>query len=498
LSISSTLAGLTETTAEVLSSPWIIENKVKPTMNMEVTLYHDVDDYQFPATAVKYQMVATYTESSFKTLPKRDLPKTTVSDPIVDNFYGLPAGGTVEVSVAFYSKTGWLVGKGSSGRIKNVVPAGQEKLKVEITIEELEVPLTASTEYSHKQKLGYVSGEYKWIAADAPKQTITNLSCGNVGSHLCMLNDITFSQRTGMFGYSWQAAGPNVQQCDTSATDLQLYYVQNMSATEHPQVGYKSLDCGMASQSGIIYELRGNADGTGDNFIIDSRSGTYHLRKVVLDQSTPFSLTGKSWGRFTQPFDDMAMRVGGYIVGANWANSKIEILKLPDEPFEDDVAPWARLLSGEGVREGLLMGPRSIAFTATGELLILETINRRIQALDIDGNAIPYFNEGKDYFMPLKAETNPVMYLDMGVEFSGYIYVLSYENNGTSINDYRLDIYDPKGEFLNRTVGVAAHRMVVDFWRNVYTLNYESIAGPKGRTEPSVSEWIPSTPEPNP
>jgi hypothetical protein len=42
--------------------------------------------------------------------------------------------------------------------------------------------------------------------------------------------------------------------------------------------------------------------------------------------------------------------------------------------------------------------------------------------------------------------------------------------------------------------GVNGARMVVDQWRNLYTLNYEAIVGPDNRTEPSISTWIPSTP----
>ena len=42
--------------------------------------------------------------------------------------------------------------------------------------------------------------------------------------------------------------------------------------------------------------------------------------------------------------------------------------------------------------------------------------------------------------------------------------------------------------------GVNGARMIVDQWRNLYTLNYEAILGPNNRTEPSVSTWIPSTP----
>jgi hypothetical protein len=39
---------------------------------------------------------------------------------------------------------------------------------------------------------------------------------------------------------------------------------------------------------------------------------------------------------------------------------------------------------------------------------------------------------------------------------------------------------------------VNAAKIVVDMWRNLYTLNYESFLGPGERTEPSVSAWIPS------
>ena len=86
------------------------------------------------------------------------------------------------------------------------------------------------------------------------------------------------------------------------------------------------------------------------------------------------------------------------------------------------------------------------------------------------------------------------MYLDIGVEGLGFMYVLSYTNGGLSADDYRLDIWDPDGNHLLRKTGVAAARMAVDTFRNVYTLNYETIAGAP-RIEPSLSQWEPSTPE---
>ena len=94
-----------------------------------------------------------------------------------------------------------------------------------------------------------------------------------------------------------------------------------------------------------------------------------------------------------------------------------------------------------------------------------------------------------------------IHYLDVGVETKGFIYVLSYQGTGSAQSDYHLDIYNPDGTWLSRTPdnpsapGVNGARMIVDQWRNLYTLNYDAILGPNNRTEPSVSTWIPSTPK---
>jgi hypothetical protein len=83
-------------------------------------------------------------------------------------------------------------------------------------------------------------------------------------------------------------------------------------------------------------------------------------------------------------------------------------------------------------------------------------------------------------------------YLSMAAEAKGYIYVLSYTGTGNDIENFLLDIYSPDGSPLARTTGVNAGDIVVDMWRNLYTLNFESLLGPAGRTEPSISIWTPS------
>jgi hypothetical protein len=127
-------------------------------------------------------------------------------------------------------------------------------------------------------------------------------------------------------------------------------------------------------------------------------------------------------------------------------------------------------------------------------IIVLEAGNRRLQAFDCFGNQVLYFAGETRATAPLRDEGGAgVEYLDMAVESTGYIYVLSFQNSGRDPDDYRLDIYDPKGVWLVQTSGVAAARLAVDLWRNLYTLNYETLRGVQG-PEPSISEWIPPPP----
>ena len=85
----------------------------------------------------------------------------------------------------------------------------------------------------------------------------------------------------------------------------------------------------------------------------------------------------------------------------------------------------------------------------------------------------------------------------MAVESTGWIYILSFVGSGRNASDYRLDLYDPNESrriYTSRTTGVAAAKLAVSLWRNVYTLNYEPLVGPHG-PEPTISQWIPSTPD---
>jgi hypothetical protein len=135
-------------------------------------------------------------------------------------------------------------------------------------------------------------------------------------------------------------------------------------------------------------------------------------------------------------------------------------------------------------------------------ILVLEAGNNRIQALDLGGNPVRHFNKqttpnASPYSLQLGG-TDPQQgwqYLDLAVEYTGYLYVLSFNQNSFV---YRLDIYhpdQPDGKPIATTLDINAARLAVDFWRSVYTLNYEVLQLPGGAaarlTEPSVSLWSP-------
>ena len=67
-------------------------------------------------------------------------------------------------------------------------------------------------------------------------------------------------------------------------------------------------------------------------------------------------------------------------------------------------------------------------------------------------------------------------------------------------DDYRLDLYNPDGSPVTQDPSTSnghinAAKMTVNQWRTVFSLNYEQMSGPAGRPEPTVSQWIPSTPD---
>jgi hypothetical protein len=267
------------------------------------------------------------------------------------------------------------------------------------------------------------------------------------------------------------------------------------------QDGYTVTRCGLqgAASGGVKLSYNLLTDPAA-NFYLDTSSKM--LRQVKLDPTPDFSdpLSGKSFGKLNLDSTMLLLHPAGHAVSINNANSKLEALHLPPSALEDSIAAkrfLARTYSGQGSRPGLMKAPLAACITSEGAILILEdsTANNRIQAFDLGGNPVKYFTGQSDpYFMYLTA-TEGSTYLDVAAEFSGFIYVLSRSGSPPV---FRLDIYHPAqsdSQPICTTKGMNAARLTVDFWRNVYTLNYEVLKLPSGHhpgiTEPSISFWLP-------
>jgi hypothetical protein len=330
--------------------------------------------------------------------------------------------------------------------------------------------------------------------------TVKNLSGSNVGRNLATLVKITLNQDALRLGYTWQASGQGIPLVTGGgAYTGQMFTFQDLSAGGNPETGLTFVPKGFPTRPVLIYDLFGPGGKDADTYYIDPRDDFYHVRHVDLTRPGEFDLSsGLSYGRFNQQIDAAAVHPNGYLVAFNTRNSKIEVLPLLKTPVSDIEAPFANLYSGNGSRAGLIHNPAAVAVAPNGLVLVLENptdfTEGRVQALDYMANPVYAFDGKTSPYIRMKAELDRVTYIDIACEVGGYIYVLKYLGEGARVQDYRLDIYAPNGVFVSQTTAVNAGKMCVSLWRELFTLNFNIVAGPGGRTEPSVSEWVPSTP----
>ncbi|MEM7052794.1 MAG: hypothetical protein AAF604_24225 [Acidobacteriota bacterium] len=509
VSIISDLALLAETTAEVALSPAVFEYVATRAIDAEWTLEPDSDHQNtWPREADHYVVTATYrdgttrkAEAKLGEAPQTG-PRTVRFGQEGDN--RLPYGGEVQFSAKFYSKTGWVCGSVETDFMSAAI--GGNLLKVPTkAIKERVVPLSANTVYQYENSLAWdesQNGRVWSSAGGKPTATRKDLSSNPVGHNLADLLGITLSQQTSQLGYTWEASGQDLPECGGSAPDSgQLYTFQSIDVRNHPDSSLKFVPCGFTASPQLAFDLRGPADGNGNNFYFDPRHQGYHLRRVVLDgKAGEFDLSSKqSWGRFNEPIQRLIIHPAGYAVGINADNNKIEVLRIPSRSTSDADAPLANLYSGFGSRQGLVHRPVGLAPLPGAGFAVLEQNSRslkspaRVQAFDFQGNPVKRF-AGKAFFN-LNEQGQDVHYLDLAIESKGYVYVLRYFNQGDDPNDYQVAIYTPSGELLTQTPAISAGRLTVDVWRTVFTLDFQKMKKPAdARTEPSVSVWLPSTP----
>ncbi|HYF77309.1 MAG TPA: hypothetical protein VD973_09265 [Symbiobacteriaceae bacterium] len=395
------------TTGEVLSSPACITVKVSRAIDVAVTMHPDPRHGEagnpktavWPAVAKQYTATLQYKNGTNQQL-KGELPATTSNQPLPLLFQDVPAGGQFRILVGLYSGNGWLAGSWQSDWIDAKLTEGTTLQLGDKTITENLVPLAPDAQYVFKERVVCQDGDYVWEASGTPPTaTRADMNDGTLSELVSM----TINNSAFQVGYAWRAANQHLHP-DTAAappTDAQLYAVQNLSVLTHPGERLKSTKVGFTNRPAIAYAPSTNAKETIDqtNFVLDPRGGGMHLRQVVLSGgASDFGFGNRdlqSWGRFPlENIDAMAVHPSNAVIAASWQEHKLMILNLPDAPSPDDKAKDALMVSGEGIRQGLLQGPKALAVAPDGRLLVLESLNRRVQAFDIKGNPVPSFTPG--------------------------------------------------------------------------------------------------------
>jgi hypothetical protein len=504
---------IAETSIEVGISPAVYTFDLVQTHDLSIAILPSSEDSQFPAPppgyTLYYRVSYLFDNGTAHTQDAVTVPDPTVkSIPI--KFSGIPRGGQVNISIGFYMRRSatppgqndWCAGFATTGLIDNTVDTAPA-----LAITEVKTPIQSKTQYLHTRKTVLdASGNHVWATTGVAPPYIPPPNGQQAG--LGGFNGITVRQGTsnpvqqGYVGYAWKAFSTGVDGCGGPAPG-QFDQMANLNT----DAGNR----GANAQNGYVNSasLCGNRPGVrmGYNLLTHRAlnmyldTGTLMLRQVDLD---PPGYAGpgsnQSFGMLNMDSTRCLLHPAGHVVSISNANHKLEVLKLPAAPMTDtDAAQFflARTVSGPGSLPGLVMSPAAMAIAPDGAILVLEEGNNRIQAFDLGGNSVAFFKQQADpHFLELDA-TAGVTYLDLAVEFTGYLYVLSKDAN----DNHRLDIYHPSQSSkapICTTHGVNAANLTVDFWRRAYMLNYEVLqvpgAGIPAFTEPSVSLWLPTPP----
>ena len=157
--------------------------------------------------------------------------------------------------------------------------------------------------------------------------------------------------------------------------------------------------------------------------------------------------------------------------------------------------------AGQGTQVGLLSSPTAVAVMNPGTLIVLDAGASQLAAFDLNGNPVRQFGTRSPAAFTLNL-LQPRTYLDVAVDGSGQIYVLSYQGNGSQPVQYRIDVFSPKGAPIStQSVGNNVPHFAVDYWRSIYAADFTALLDSSGQpyidpalgvAAPSLSRFDPS------
>ncbi len=527
--IATDAAELGRTGYSISHSDWTEYTEVSRSHTVQLQILPDADNFQFPEVADRFTLVLRSSGGgvSLRFSGKKERYVTNVGKHKIDGrpvpsgselfaegsadttevlnytFDNVPEGGTIDVEVYFTAGTQGYVTAHAKYTIDNV-----GDVKVAFRVKQIKIALTDQSIYKHKRIAHYEGGKTVWTDTSAAPTAVYNLaSDGTQPNEVSKLLSIAINDKSGALGYSFTAEYPNGEFRTV---------VRNISAKAMaPQEGAKKYVSAGDSNAFVLYDMLAEPKLSERNFVLvlkdDPLLGTptYFAKSITIDPaSNDFGISAtKNWGKFSVAVDAAAYDpVGRVMAGIDAENRRIHLLPLsPTELDDADMSHYGNVYSvpknipgevGESVAEKLedvLFKPVAIAFTSTGLLMVIDQntpLGDVVHVVSSKGTPVSYGAFGAT-FVRLKNEKEAITYLDFSVDADGYFFVLKLVGRADTADNYKLDLYAPDGTHLSQTSGMAAHKMHSDYWRNIYTLNYEQTSKDGTINEPTLSIWVP-------
>jgi hypothetical protein len=482
-------ATLAEAIGETVTSPWVIENEVSLQYAATVTVSRDLAHHAatWPVTARSWRIEAKI--DGAVALTPRTGPLNAGghidSDDIVLHLTAPFGGRTITWSIVVLDANGNQVGTGVSAQLANNDPDNLPS-SVAFAITELPAAITASTVFRRADTTTYspTAGGYTWSDAVTDTGTIANSGVQEV-------TGVAIATGLGVAGIVWKQGDK--------------YWLRGVPIAENEA----TITLGGATTQGYTrrpFLLFDSFVGAGDiaNHVLlepDDTTPGYNIRRLTIGSTTgALSWDPKtSLGFFPLPVSAAALHSSGRVVAIHTDSGRLAHVLPANTPQP----PLAAYVAGPGTEIGLLSSPTAVAVTNPGIVIVLEAGASQLAAFDLDGNPVRYFGTGSPAAFTLTLP-RPATYLDVAVDGSGQIYVLSYQGDGTQLADYRIDVYTPSGAPLaTNSPGTNIPHIAVDYWRSIYAANYtalldSSTSQPRidpalGVPEPSLSRFDPIT-----
>jgi|GEM_PF-3467246 len=413
------------------------------------------------------------------------------SDPFDIIVPNVKFGTPVMFILHILSEDVWDVGVAQTDWISNT-DLDAVKTKVDLLVQEFGVPQSGKSRYERDGTTSVQGGAYKFVGGAVP---------GTVHSKDVVPGSIAIGRGTGLASYVYQ--------------ENNEWFVRQLMTDQNPGSGASVLAQSWRGSRPWISVDQLSGVGKGVNWLLEpvdddeTGMGGYHVRLLNIDPKK-FGFDKKvSYGRFLDEVTHLSMSPAGHLVGVH-TNGKLSVLFPSQSGYHPSSlhVPLASYYAGpgneSGNRPGLLHQPVGVVVATNGVVSVVEQGAQRMQAFNLAGSPMKAFQElgkkgleGDPSFYSNFDSEDPITFLDVSSDGTGYVFVLGYLGDGYSEDQYILDAYAPGAtNRLYRLKGFNVGKIDSDPFRNLFSSNFQAIKalGDSGASQPSSTIWIPRTP----